>query len=277
MSEGLHVVKMSGAGNDFIVLGPDEAARIAGCEAEWARRACRRGLSVGADGILLVERAADGRVRVRFHNPDGSPAFCGNGSRCAARFAHSRGWVGDRMILDTVAGDVAAEILGERVELTMPAPIDCGPATVELEDRNLSGHRVRAGVPHFVVFIDGSERVSLERWGAAVHRDPLFAPAGTNLDLVLPADDGALTLRTWERGVDRETLACGSGAIAAAFAARAAVDDERIRVVPASGVPLEVAFPGPREAPISAVLVGDARFVFEGRLHDEALSGFPPG
>jgi diaminopimelate epimerase len=268
---------MSGAGNDFIVLGPDEAERIAGREAEWARRVCRRGLSMGADGILLVERSADRRVRVRFHNPDGSPAFCGNGSRCAARYAHSRGLAGDTMILDTVAGDVAAEMLGERVRLTMPAPTDCGPATVELEDRKLSGHRVRAGVPHFVVFLDGSDRVPLERWGAAVHRDPLFAPEGTNLDLVRRADDGGLMVRTWERGVDRETLACGSGAIAAAFAARAAGNDERVRVVPASGVPLEVAFPGPRGAPVSAVLIGDARFVFEGRLHDEALSGFPTG
>ena len=181
------------------------------------------------------------------------------------------------MILDTVAGDVAAEMLGERVQLTMPAPTDCGPAMVELEDRELSGRRVRAGVPHFVVFVDGSERVSLERWGAAVHRNPLFAPEGTNLDLVQQADDGVLTLRTWERGVDRETLACGSGAIAAAFAARTAANDERIRVMPASGVPLDVAFPGPCGAPISAVLVGDARFVFDGRLHDEALSGFPAG
>jgi len=277
MSDGLHVVKMSGAGNDFLVLGPDEAEEIAGREAEWARRACRRGLSVGADGLLLVERATDGRVRVRFHNPDGSPAFCGNGSRCAARFAHSRGWADDRMILDTAAGDVAAEMLGERVRLTMPVPIDCGPATVKLGDRELSGRRVRAGVPHFVAFVDGFDRVPLERWGPAVHRDPRFAPEGTNLSLALRADDGTLTLRTWERGVGRETLACGSGAIAAAFAARAAVNDERIRVVPASGVPLEVAFPGPPGTPISALLVGDARFVFEGRLHGEALSGFPIG
>jgi diaminopimelate epimerase len=263
------VTKMSGAGNDFLVLGAEQAARIGDGFESWVRRVCRRGLSVGADGVLVVESAGFDRVRVRFFNPDGSGAFCGNGSRCAARFAHERGMAGESFVLETRAGDVPARVSGKRVSLRLPSPIDAGPCVLQFGDERLEGRSIQAGTPHFVVFVDDPRAARLEHWGPLVRRHAHFAPDGVNLDLA--RREGSLVeLRTWEKGVERETLACGSGAVAAATAARAAEATDRFTVVPASGIPLEVAFV--EEDRVE--LAGDARIVFETRLGPEAVDGF---
>jgi diaminopimelate epimerase len=273
MKRGMRVIKMSGAGNDFVLFGPEESRRIAGREADWARVICRRGISIGADGILLVESAGQRRVRVRFHNPDGSAAFCGNGSRCAARFAHDAGLAASPLWLETAVGEVRAEVAGDRVELTLPAPVDAGALDLELEGEVLSGRRVEAGVPHFVAFVPDPRACPLERWAGVAHGHPAFGAAGTNVDLAGWTAVGDLALRTWERGVGRETLACGSGAVAAAFVARLAGAGERVRVLPASGSTLDVTLPGRPAAPEAALLAGDARFILDGWLAAEAVSG----
>ena len=268
------LVKMSGAGNDFIVLDAEQFRHVEPGFTAWVRRICRRGLSVGADGVLVVETTGTDRVRVRFHNPDGSAAFCGNGSRCAARFAASRELAGTTMVLETAAGELPARVIGEQVELTLPPPVDAGEHHVELSGGELRGRIIRAGVPHFVVPTDDIEGAPLAQWGPALRLHPLFGPEGTNVDLVMSHHDGSCSLRTWERGVEGETLACGSGAVAAAYAERQAGGEETIRVIPASGVPLEVTLPGPPASPSEAILKGDARFVFEGRPSEEATHGF---
>jgi diaminopimelate epimerase len=244
---------MSGAGNDFLVLGPEAVARIPDDPATWARRVCRR-------------------RRVRFYNPDGSPAFCGNGSRCAARFASLSGLTGERLILETSIGEVRAEVSDRLVRLVLPAPRDAGEVAIELDAETVVGRAVDAGVPHFVVFVEGVADAPLDRWGPALRRHERFGPAGANVDLVALARDGRLDLRTWERGVEGETLACGSGAVAAALAARIRGGPPRSRIVPASGIPLEVELPGSVETPDAAILTGDARLVFEARLAPDATS-----
>lgn len=275
MSAGPRLVKMSAAGNDFLVLDAEGLGRVKGDLAGWVRRICRRGLSIGADGVLLVEPAGPDRVRVKFLNPDGSPAFCGNGSRCAARYARDRGFAGPTMVLETEIGELPAEVLDERVRLTLPPPRDAGPRTLEWPGRQLAGRSIRAGVPHFVVRTAAVAEAPLERWGPRVRRHPAFGEEGTNLDLVAPRPDGRLEIRTWERGVEGETLACGSGAVAAAYAARLEGGPERVTLLPASGVPLTVLLPGPAESPELAILEGDARFVFEGVTGPDATRGFP--
>lgn len=271
------VVKMSGAGNDFLVLGPGQAARVEGGLEPWVRRVCRRGLSVGADGVLAIESIGTDRVRVDFFNPDASTAFCGNGSRCAARFARLRGLAGDRMLLETIAGEVAAEVIGESVRLKLVAPTDAGRCSVRVGEETIAGRWVRAGSPHFVVFVDGPlEAVPLERWGPAIRADPRFGADGVNVN-VASRRGKEVRLRTWERGVEGETLACGSGALAAAFAARCAGAPAALSIVPVSGIPLAVELSGPREAPTGAMLQGDARVIFEGELDQEATAGFPDG
>ena len=263
----LRFAKMSGAGNDFVVLGPQGIAELPDDVGGWVRRVCRRGLSVGAAGVLLVEPDDAGRIRVRFHNPDGSDAFCGNGSRCAARFARLEGLAGDTMTPATSAGELAARVEEERVRLELPPPRDDGELTLELGAETLRGRRIHAGTPHFVTSVENPAAAPLERWGPGVRHHPQFAPRGVNLDVVR-IDGSHVQLRTWEKGVERETLACGSGAVAAAFAARAHGAGERVIVVPASGVALEVEF---GEAH-GVALVGDARLVYEGCLDPEALS-----
>jgi len=269
----VRMTKMSGAGNDFLVLGHEDGRRLAR-DAEWVRRICRRRLSVGADGVLIVEPVGSDRVRVEFRNPDGSPAFCGNGTRCAARYARLQEWAGDSMLLETAVGEVRAEIRGELVRLTLPAPRELGRPSIAIGDEELSGWQVDAGVPHFVVNVDSLDDAPLARWGPAARRHAQFGSAGVNLDLVEHGPGNQIRLRTWERGVEGETLACGSGAVAAAFAARLGGAAEEQSVIPASGVTLLVQLPGPCEKPQSAVVTGDARVIFEGTLGADAAHGF---
>jgi diaminopimelate epimerase len=270
VSAGLRITKMSGAGNDFIVLGPEESGKLRRTPEEWARQVCRRGISVGADGVLVVVPTGTDRVRVEFYNPDGAAAFCGNGSRCAARFARLQGWVGEAMILETAAGEIAARLNGERVTLQLPPPRDLELRVLEIEGERLLGRWIAAGVPHWVTFVDSVAGDALLRWGPRVRRHPRFGTSGSNLDLVARRSDGALLIRTWERGVEGETLSCGSGAVAAAFAARLDGGDEVATLIPASGVPLQVTLPGSARSPRAAYLEGDARLIFEARLGGEA-------
>ena len=275
-AERIRVVKMSGAGNDFLVLTAGEANRIEGALTEWVSRVCRRGLSAGADGVLIVDQVAADRIGVRFHNPDGSRAFCGNGSRCAARYAQLRGLAGANMVLETEAGEIHAEVSDDTVRLTLPPPTDAGPVSLDCAGETVDGRWIHAGSPHCVVRVDDPAEAPLERWGPTVRRHPHFGDAGVNLD-VASWNAERVDLRTWERGVEGETLACGSGAVAAAFAARLQGAPGRLRVVPASGIELEVHFTGPPEAPLTTLLVGDARVILEGELSSEATSGFGAG
>lgn len=269
MSRTIRIVKMSGAGNDFVVLGPEEAAKVGGDLAAWSREVCRRGLSVGADGVMVVGPAGPDRVRMTFLNPDGSPAFCGNGSRCAARFAHLRGMAGESMVLETVVGEVPAEVDGKVVRVTLPPPRDRGAVTLSVGADSLDGRWIDAGVPHFVVFVPAVGEAPLETWGPAARRHLAFGPEGVNLDLVSRNPAGVLNVRTWERGVEGETLACGTGAVASALAAVLEGDSGPLSVLPRSGIRLLVDLPGGAARPEAAVLEGDARWVFEGTLGDD--------
>ena len=269
----LRFTKMSGAGNDFIVMTYDQARLIEGEPTAWTRRVCRRGLSVGADGVIVVRPEAPGRVVMTFLNPDGSGAFCGNGTRCAARFARAQGWCGDSVTLTTAIGDVPAELTADSVRITLPAPTDAGRVELDLLDGRVSGRWVTAGVPHFVVPVRDLAGTPVVEQGRLLRRHPHFGAAGVNVDFVAWRRDGGLGIRTFERGVEAETLSCGSGAVAAAFAARLDGAAERMLVVPWSDVPLHVTLAGPADKPVTAVLEGDARFVFEGTLYADALAG----
>jgi len=268
VSASVRVTGMSGAGNDFLVVGP-EAGRAIEDRAAWARGVCRRGLSLGADGVVFVEREAPDRIRVRFVNPDGSSAFCGNGSRCAARFALLEGLAGERMTLLTDAGEIPAEVSGGHVRLVLPAPTDHGEVQVACGDRTHRGRFVTAGIPHFVEFVEDVDRVPLDEWGPGLRRHPEFGAGGTNVN-VAAIRGPVVAMRTWERGVEGETLCCGSGAVAVAFAARLAGAAERIELRPAGGIPLYVELPGDPGGPESAVLEGEARVLFHGDAEPEA-------
>ena len=269
MSQPIHATGMSGAGNDFLVVGPGEAEKCGNDRAAWARRVCTHGLSLGCDGVLFVDVRGPNRIGVSFVNPDGSSAFCGNGSRCAARYAHLEGLADRQMQLDTEAGPIPAEVRDDSVRLELPAPIDHGEREIECDGRTHRGRFVTAGIPHFIVFVEDPGSAPLEIWGPQLRRHTAFGAPGTNVNLA--AVDGArVQLRTWERGVERETLCCGSGAVAAAHAARLRGAPERLVILPASGVAVRVELRGVPEAPEKAILEGEARVLFRGQIDPEA-------
>lgn len=262
MSRRLRFWKLSAAGNDFVLLSGTVRS-----PAVLARRLCDRRRGVGADGLLVARRAA-GAVRVDYFNADGTRAFCGNGTRCAAWWAFVQGWTGRRSLLRTGAGRVAAEIAGrERVILGMPEPrgLRLG-LSLRVQGRRFTAHAVDTGVPHAVVPVRALERFPVEPVGRAIRRHRCFGRAGTNVDFVSRAD-GGLRLRTYERGVEGETLACGTGAAAAAWVGwKLGWARPPVRVRVRSGATLTVGFRTGGAGFSGLRLEGPARIVFSGEV-----------
>lgn len=273
MISPLRFEKMSGAGNDFVVLDGAAWESLPGDRASWIRAVCRRGLSVGADGVLVVSREGEGRVRVVFFNPDGGEAFCGNGSRCAARYAAAKGMASaSAMLLATSIGEVPAVVSGPTVQLTLPPPEDLGIVDLDSEAGTLHGRLIVAGVPHVVFPAENLGAYPLDKVAPALRRHPALGAPGANVNFVEIDVGGRVHVRTWERGVENETLACGTGAVAVALFARLRGAGERVVVVPRSGSLLTVSIPGDPAHPKTALLSGDARVVFAGSLSPEAIA-----
>ena len=198
--------KMHGAGNDFALIDDRDGAVPAAREVLAAIGA--RGTGVGCEGIILVRKSDRLDFRMKFFNPDGSEAeMCGNGARCVAAFAREIGAAkSDRMRFETLAGDVGAEIVGPGlVKVEMPDPKD------------LRDDFVNSGVPHRIVPVGDLAATDVEGEGRRIRHSDEFAPAGTNVDFVKFTSDRSLDIRTYERGVEAETGACGTGSVAAAL------------------------------------------------------------
>ncbi|HET8947609.1 MAG TPA: diaminopimelate epimerase [Candidatus Polarisedimenticolia bacterium] len=269
--------KMSAAGNDFIVfdnraqkLPPDRFRDV-------ARQACTRALSVGADGVILLESSVKADVRARFLNPDGEPTFCGNGARCAARLAYLQGWAPARMVVETDRGLHRAEVAGSMVTFEMPDPQGFEPVEVTALGRSWRGAFVETGVPHFVAIETELPAGPIDAAGAALRSHPRFGSAGANVNFVAPRPEGGFSIRTFERGVEAETLACGTGCVAAALAIVAGnLARPPIVLRTRSGVDVAVRFEGPGDRARGVRLEGEARLVYVAQLSDEALEGFLP-
>jgi len=270
--------KMSAAGNDFILfdnrahqLPPDHVKSL-------VRQACTRALSVGADGVILLEASVKADVRARFLNPDGEPTFCGNGARCAARLAYLQGWAPARMVVETDRGLHRAEVSGSTVTFEMPDPHGFERIEVTALGRSWRGAFVDTGVPHFVAIEAGLPPGPIDAAGAALRSHPRFGPPGANVNFVAPRAEGGFAIRTFERGVEGETLACGTGSVAAALAI-AAEGHVRPPIVlrTRSGADVAVRFEGPAERATGVRLEGEARLIYVAQLSDEALEGFLPG
>ena len=283
--ENIRFFKMTGSGNDFIVIDNRSLALNADLCRDLVRRACRRKLSVGADGLILIENDPEVDFKWRFFNADGSEAeMCGNGARCAARFAHLKGIVDKtRLSFRTIAGIIEAEIKGERVKIRMTPPrgmaLNLG---LNADEQPFSLHFINTGVPHAVLFVEDEaklENTDVLRWGRAFRYHPHFQPSGTNVNFVLVRDNHHMAVRTYERGVEDETLACGTGCIASALiAAGRQLASSPVEVRTRSGEMLTIHFQmarqqeSPGEIQFGDVyLEGDARVVYEAELWDETL------
>lgn len=252
----MRFTKFSGAGNDFILLDAADAGTD-DLPPGFVHSVCRRGLSVGADGVILVGPSEDADFSMVYWNSDGSrAAMCGNGARCAARFARMTGRAGDEMVFTSDSGRHRAVIVpgGARVWMSAPEP---SPHRAPSCPRGTPSFGVLSGVPHLVLFREDLQDGLFE---SAASR--LRAESGANVDFVRVAADGILEIRTWERGVEGETLACGTGAVAAAFAAfSAGLAGLPCRIGVRSGLHLTVGRDGH-----GWWLEGEARPVFSGML-----------
>lgn len=253
--------KMHGAGNDFI-LADDRALAFPAADAPFIARLCNRRRGIGSEGLLLIQPSASADFRMRFFNPDGSEAdMCGNGARCIAKLAHEIGAAPADMRIETAAGAVRAEILPAGVRLHLPPPKAWRMhLSIAWENREIPLHFVHAGVPHAVAVVADLAAVDVPALGLAIRRHALFAPAGTNADFIRILGPHALAIRTYERGVEAETLACGTGIAAAALVA------EKLGLVRA---PVQVATAGGDTLEVSTspfTLAGPAEHSFRGEV-----------
>ena len=263
--------KYTGAGNDFVVVRAEEVGLSdAGA---LARRICPRATGVGVDGLILLRSLSEDRIRVRFFNPDGSEfGTCGNGSRCAARYAVDRGLVEkERFGIVTDDGEVDAEVTdgGARLRFRLEVRIE-PPLDLEVGDVSRRGWLVRIGTPHFVIPVEQLPEEKFDTWARPVRTHPAFGAEGANVDLVVPRGPLEADIRTFERGVEGETLACGSGAMAAALALReAGLAGDRLALSTRSGASLAVELPpGETTGTLPIALAGPARYLFDGVFPD---------
>jgi diaminopimelate epimerase len=258
--------KMHGAANDFVVIDHRRPFLPAERGALFARM-CDRRRGIGADGVLLLESDTQLDFAMVYYNADGGPAdFCGNGARCLARYALDLGLgAAGRVRFRSAAGDKAATALADgRVALEFGEVGAPEPVRVELRGRTFEGVFVLAGVPHFVVPMEHVADVPLREWAPGLRRHERFGGAGANVDFAARRADGRVEMRTYERGVEAETLACGSGAIAVARWALAADAAAPVTVRTAGGDDLVVGFEQ-REGRLAATLTGPAETVYTGQ------------
>ncbi len=273
MSLPSRFVKMAGGGNDFLLFEADGRS-LSEEDRRRVARLCRRGLSVGADGALFLSGGDEGRIHLDYFNADGGLAsFCANGTRCAARYAVSRRLVaGSLPVLETGWAVIPAEVANSEVTLKLPPfPLPAEPVPISGENLPPTGIPIEVGVPHLVVFVTGDlEELPIKHLAPPLRRHPAF-PDGANVNFVKVTGPHSIAVRTYERGVEGETLACGSGVVASAIvAACQGFVTPPVVCVTKSGVAFTVAFVERGGAVVEASLTGDAREIFEAELNEEA-------
>jgi len=265
--------KMSGSGNDFIVIDNRRKILDADHPGDFIRKVCARKVSVGADGLILIEPSPRVNFRWRFFNSDGSEAeMCGNGGRCAARFAVLKGIAPPKLSFETLAGIIEAEVTGRVVKLQMVQPTGLAlQLDTPIDGQVHQLHFVNTGVPHAVRLVEDASRIAVKELGKKIRFHSRFQPAGSNANFVQVADRKHLKVRTYERGVEDETLACGTGAVASALiAARLGLIDSPVDVQTSGGEILKIYFQAKGNGFERVFLEGDTRLVYEGELWEEA-------
>jgi diaminopimelate epimerase len=264
--------KMHGAANDFILVD-DRALTFPAGDGRWIASICARRTGIGAEGLILVQPSRSAHFRMRFFNPDGSEVeMCGNGARCVARLANDLGIAPATMQFETIAGVVGAAVRGERVTLNMTPPKDWRlNRSLHMDSETLNYHFVNSGVPHAVVRVANLDAAPVEKWGPAIRYHSDFAPAGANANFVALIGSDFLGIRTYERGVEAETLACGTGIVAAGLiAARLGWVRLPVRIKAASGDVLEVNGRLSADTITDVTLTGPAVHVFHGEIEYQA-------
>jgi diaminopimelate epimerase len=264
----LRFTKMNGAGNDFILF--DNRTGDIDLDRNQIAQLCDRHRGIGADGILLLEKPTNrADFRMRYFNAGGGEAeMCGNGARCFARFANKVGGQKPKISFETPAGVISAELKGDLVTLRMTEPTDLRlNVDLPMAAESKTVHFINSGVPHVVIPVAKIDDADVQRQGAAIRHHKMFSPNGTNVNFIEKRGPNKIAIRTYERGVEDETLACGTGIVASALIFAASEDCEGpVAVLARGGDELQVSFEKTRHQFRNVTLTGPAEFVFEGTI-----------
>lgn len=263
----LQFTKMNGAGNDFVMI--DNRSKSIALTKTQIERVCDRHRGVGADGLLLLEPSdnQEADFRMRYYNSNGGEAeMCGNGARCFARFIQKLGACQDRVSFQTPAGLIRATLEGSLARINLSEP--CGlklREKVKLSNGEVELHSLNTGVPHAVLIVENADQAMVGPLGKEIRYHAHFAPKGTNVNFIQRLEGNLFRVRTYERGVEAETLACGTGVTASALIAHLLLKiPSPIRVRVQGGDTLEVSFKQNGESFQEVFLKGPADFAFGG-------------
>jgi diaminopimelate epimerase len=263
---------MVATGNDFIVIdGRDSSFGVRG--SELAKKLCGRKYGVGADGLLVMEPSEKADLKMRIFNPDGSEAeMCGNGSRCVALYANMKKMAPAKMKIETLAGILDAEVHGSSVKVKLTDPKDIQwNLCLMINECPYKVNVTDTGVPHVIHFVKDIENINVKDLGSKMRYHAEFSPAGANVDFVSIADraNNRIQVRTYERGVEDETLACGTGAVASAIiAAEAEKLSSPVEVRTKGNESLRVHFNVKDGKFRDVYLEGTAKLVFQGETEE---------
>jgi diaminopimelate epimerase len=258
---------MHGAGNDFILID-DREETFPTQDQKRIEEIATPKYGIGSEGVILIQPSDTADFRMRFFNPDGNEVeMCGNGARCVARLAFEQDIAPKEMTFETVAGVIGASMVDEdTVRLAMTPPRDLLlNQTLRVQDQDLTYHSVNSGVPHVVLEMETVDEVDLMSLGSSIRYHEAFAPAGTNVNLIQVIGPDHMNVRTYERGVEAETLACGTGMVACGLVAGSLGRvSTPVQVTCASGDTLGVDYQQGEHGPENATLTGPAVHVFSG-------------
>ncbi|MFH1868755.1 MAG: diaminopimelate epimerase [Candidatus Omnitrophota bacterium] len=279
--KSLKFTKMVATGNDFIVIDNSSShiayriSHIAYRISHIAKRLCDRKTGIGADGLLLLEKSKAADFKMRILNPDGSePDMCGNGSRCAALYAKLKRMVSSKMAIETRAGILSAKVIGKSVKINMTEPKGLKTdIIIKLSNKSYKLNYINTGVPHAIYFVGNIDKVDVFNLGRKIRQHNVFMPDGANVDFIQIKGRNSIFMRTYERGVEDETLACGTGAVASAIVTSVMKGyNSPVKVYTRGGV-LNIYFNSDRKNKISNVfLEGEAREVFTGEIKVSRLA-----
>ncbi len=271
----LNFTKISGAGNDFVVM---EASLLKGLDVKkLAVQACDRTSGIGADGLLILDKSKKADYKMRIINADGTEAeMCGNGSRCLIEYIVRNKLPKNATIsLETLAGTVLGEVQKEVVKVRLSDPVDYAPNIgIILNSRKLKVDYIDTGVPHAIVFVDELEKIDVNTLGRDIRAHEEFKPRGTNVNFVEQIKEDLIHVRTFERGVEAETKACGTGSVASAIVAYLKANPKLkvfqnaiMHVKTTGGELLEVSFDLANRKATNVWLKGKVNWIAEGEYY----------
>lgn len=267
--------KFSGAGNDFVIVDNRGGTFNRFNLKNFSQIVCNRRFGVGADGFILLETSKKANIKSRIFNSDGSETpFCGNGLRCLARFAFMKVITSRKLTIETVNQVVDCEVLTESDVLLEYLIQKKKPYLMEIsiEGKKIKGYFVDSGVPHFIIFVKDIEKAPVLMVGKQIRFSKDFGEDGTNVDFVFIREDGLIYYRTYERGVESETLACGSGAVAIGYLFYEIFKRKNpFKLVTSSKKIFEVSIAKEKIQSVEVSLRGEASFVYKGYFSEEFL------